>query len=46
VIRTSNTAKLLATLALFLGCGTDVAYAQEAPDVAARAWALADIRSG
>jgi D-alanyl-D-alanine carboxypeptidase (penicillin-binding protein 5/6) len=46
VIKTSNIAKLVAALALFLGCGTDVAHAQEAPDVAARAWALTDVRSG
>jgi serine-type D-Ala-D-Ala carboxypeptidase (penicillin-binding protein 5/6) len=47
VIRASNTAKLLAALALFLGCGAEVAGAQEeAPDVAARAWVLTDVRSG
>jgi D-alanyl-D-alanine carboxypeptidase (penicillin-binding protein 5/6) len=46
VIETSNIAKLVIALALFLVCGTDVAHAQEAPDVAARAWALTDIRSG
>jgi D-alanyl-D-alanine carboxypeptidase len=46
VIKPSNTAKLVAALSLFLGCGTDAAHAQEAPDVAARAWALTDVRSG
>ncbi len=46
MIRASNTAKLVAALALFLGCGTDVAHAQEAPDVAARAWVLTDMGSG
>ena len=46
VIETSNIAKLVIALALFLVCGTHVAHAQEAPDVAARAWALTDIRSG
>jgi serine-type D-Ala-D-Ala carboxypeptidase (penicillin-binding protein 5/6) len=46
VSNTSNTAKLVAALALFLGCGPDVAHAQEAPDVAARAWVLTDVRSG
>ena len=44
--RITNIAKLAVALALFLGCGPGVAYAQEAPDVAARAWALTDIRSG
>ena len=46
VTRTTNIAKLAVALALFLGCGPGVAHAQEAPDVAARAWALTDIRSG
>ncbi len=46
VIKTSNIAKLVFALALFLVCETAVAHAQEAPDVAARAWALTDIRSG
>ncbi len=45
--KASNTAKLVAALALILGCGADVAGAQEeAPDVAARAWVLTDVRSG
>jgi hypothetical protein len=43
VIKTSNIAKLVAALAVFMVCSTDVAHAQE---VAARAWALTDIRSG
>ncbi len=48
MIKTSNNVKLIAALVLFLGCGVDVANAQEekAPDVAARAWAIADTRSG
>jgi serine-type D-Ala-D-Ala carboxypeptidase (penicillin-binding protein 5/6) len=47
VIKTSNTVKLIAALFLFLGCGLDVASAQEgAPEVAARAWTIADTRSG
>ena len=46
MIRTSNTAKLVVALILFLACAPDVAHAQGAPDVAARAWALTDIRSG
>jgi D-alanyl-D-alanine carboxypeptidase len=46
VIKASNTARLVAALALFLGCGAEVAGAQEAPDVAARAWVLTDVRSG
>jgi D-alanyl-D-alanine carboxypeptidase len=55
VIKASNTAKLLAALALLLGFGAEVAGAQEgaqegategAPDVAARAWVLTDVRSG
>jgi serine-type D-Ala-D-Ala carboxypeptidase (penicillin-binding protein 5/6) len=46
VINTRNTAKLVVALTLFLACAADVALAQEAPDVAAGAWALADARSG
>jgi D-alanyl-D-alanine carboxypeptidase (penicillin-binding protein 5/6) len=49
VIRTSNTAKLLAALAaLLLGFGAEAAGAPEvaAPEVAARAWVLTDVRSG
>jgi D-alanyl-D-alanine carboxypeptidase len=43
VSKISRTAKLVAALALFL---PDAAHTQEAPDVAARAWALTDVRSG
>ncbi len=49
MIRTSNTAKLLAALAaLLLGFGAEAAGAPEvaAPEVAARAWVLTDVRSG
>jgi serine-type D-Ala-D-Ala carboxypeptidase (penicillin-binding protein 5/6) len=46
VIKASNIATLVAAVTLFLACGTGVARAQEAPDVAARAWALTDVRSG
>ena len=47
MIKASNTAKLLAALALLLGFGAEVAWTQEeAPDVAARAWVLTDVRSG
>ena len=46
MIKTSNTAKLVVALVVLLACATDVARAQEAPDVAARAWALTDVRSG
>ena len=45
--KASNTAKLLAALALLLGFGAEVAWAQEeVPDVAALAWVLTDVRSG
>jgi serine-type D-Ala-D-Ala carboxypeptidase (penicillin-binding protein 5/6) len=50
VIKTSNIVKPVAALVLSLvfslGYGTDIARAQEPPDVAARAWAIADIGSG
>jgi D-alanyl-D-alanine carboxypeptidase (penicillin-binding protein 5/6) len=46
VVKTSNTAKLVVALTLLLAGAPDVALAQEVPDVAARAWALTDIRSG
>ncbi len=46
MIKASNTARLVAALALFVGWGADVAHAQDAPDVAARAWVLTDVRSG
>jgi D-alanyl-D-alanine carboxypeptidase (penicillin-binding protein 5/6) len=47
VIRTSNTAKLVIALALILQCVV-VPWAEAAaePGVAARAWALTDVRSG
>ena len=46
MVKTSNTAKLVVALTLLLAGAPDVALAQEVPDVAARAWALTDIRSG
>ena len=46
MIKASNIATLVAAVTLFLACGTGVARAQAAPDVAARAWALTDVRSG
>ncbi len=45
----SKTARLAAALVLFLGWGAEVAWAQEeaaAPELAARAWVLTDVRSG
>jgi D-alanyl-D-alanine carboxypeptidase (penicillin-binding protein 5/6) len=50
LVKTSNTAKLVAALALILQCGVaPCARAQEAaaePGMAARAWVLTDVRSG
>jgi D-alanyl-D-alanine carboxypeptidase (penicillin-binding protein 5/6) len=47
VAKTSNTAIVIAALALVLQCAVAPSVlAQEAPDVAARAWVLTDVRSG
>jgi D-alanyl-D-alanine carboxypeptidase (penicillin-binding protein 5/6) len=49
VVKTSNTAKLVAALALILQCGMAVPAQAETtaePAMAARAWVLTDVRSG